>query len=35
MSVLVDGETMMLAQMLEFSKTIKRGAGKKQQQEVP
>jgi hypothetical protein len=30
MSVVVDGETMKLAQMLEFSETIKRGVGKKQ-----
>ena len=32
MSVVVDGETMMLGQMLEFSETIKRGTGKKQAQ---
>ncbi len=30
MSVVVDGETMQLAQMLEPSETIKRGSGKKQ-----
>jgi hypothetical protein len=31
MSLTLDGETMNVAQMLEFSQTIKRGSGKKQQ----
>jgi len=30
-SLTLDGETMNMAQMLEFSQTIKRGSGKKQQ----